>query len=688
MLEDAAATARSPSPGVRGRGLALHPAAIVLMTVPVLWTSLAWVERSGLPLPLDGPDVIIPAGVASILLVLASLVVAAGRRGAVILLAASWAAWGLVLLEQAPHAPALTFLCGAWAAGASYFVLLGGARRPGVGPPRAELGALLSPAVLTSGALGLVIAGLAAGHNVFLAPVGHWAVLSLLGLPAVLASAAEWALVRAGRLEVWKALILSGATALGIVLNDWRALCYALLTTRVLVALAGAARAHALHTEFLSFLWKRPAVLVVSTFALLALAGGIVLKFPACTVTPIAAVDALFTSVSACCVTGLVVLDTPMVFTFAGQAVILVLIQVGGLGIMTLSAFATLLVGGALPSQEEQGLADVVGTTTPRATVRLVRSIVLSTLVIEGVGALLLLPAFIIEGRAPVAAIWSAVFHAVSAFCNAGFALQTDNFIAFQGNPWILHVIGALIILGGLGFGVIHGVVQMAARRGPRLSLQVKLVLLTTAVLLAGGAFLFLLLEWQGLLQGLSLADRLHNAWFQSITTRTAGFNSLDFARLGPAAVLFTILLMFIGASPASTGGGIKTSTAAVLFLAVRAVLKQSPDVQAFGRRMPASAVFRAAAVTAASSSFIACGAGILLATQEIPFHAIIFECVSAFGTVGLSLGVTAALDPLGKLTIAALMLVGRTGPLTLMLLFHGGSVSRVRYPREEVLIG
>ncbi|MBI4602398.1 MAG: hypothetical protein HY721_10610 [Planctomycetes bacterium] len=685
----AARTVSRLSARARRRSAVLSETALLAVSAPAFWTALAWTER-GQPFGLaEGPIFLAAAAAASVLLLLAALLALRGARGALPLALLAWSGWAVPLSARAARSPALVFLCGAWAALVTYLLIFRPRAsrvvrfRPGEDP-----GAVLSPAVLTSGPVALLLAGFAAGHALHATPVGRWAVPGLLLVPALVATAAEWLLVRAGRLEAWTAGLLSAATALGLALLAAPGAACLVLAARVALAIAGAARAHELHGEVVAFLWRRPAALVVLTFAALALAGGIVLKFPGCTTRPIAAVDALFTAVSACCVTGLVVLETPTDFSFAGQAVILGLVQVGGLGIMTLSAFATLLVGGGLPSEEEQGLADIVGSSTPARTVRLLRAIVLWTLVIEGAGALLLLPAFLLEGVPPLGALWKAAFHAVSAFCNAGFALQADSLVAYQRSPWILHVIGGLIVAGGLGFGVLTGLADLAARRARRVPLHSRIVVSTTGVLLAGGLALFLLLEWNRSLAGLGLADKLHNAWLQSVTTRTAGFHSVDFAGIAPATALVAMLLMFIGASPASTGGGTKTATAAVLFLSVRAVLKQSSHVQAFGRRIPASAVFRAAAVAGVSAALVAAGTALLLATQAQPFESLLFEAVSAFGTVGLSLGATQRLDPVGKLIVMGLMFAGRTGPLTLMLLFHHRGEDRLRYPEEEVLIG
>lgn len=679
----------------RRRSFVLSEASLLATSAAVVWVGLAWLELES---PFQVEDVrvfLVATSISSALLGICSILSLLGGRGVLPLLFAAWSAWAVPLALKATEASTVAFVAFAWAAVTTYFVL-----RLGVSPRRASVsrddavGALWSPSVLFSGLCGLLLTAMAVGHRLTLRPIGSGAVLGLLLVPSIFASLAEWALVRRGLLGAWKATLLTLVTLAGCLLF-WFSLpfggpgaAHIILAARVVVAIFGAFQAHETHQEVVAFLWRRPALLVVLTFVVLCAVGGIVLKFPACTTRPIALIDALFTSVSAACVTGLVVLDTPVDFTFTGQAVIVVIIQIGGLGIMTLSAFAALFLGRSFGSQEEQGLSEMVGASTPMATVRMVRSIVVSTLVIEGAGALILFPAFWAHGSEPLAAAWKAVFHSVSAFCNAGFALQSDNLMAYKSNPLVLHTISALIILGGLGFGVLAGLFDILRGRARKLSLHAKLVLSTTGVLLVTAFLLFLVLEWSYSLSTLTFSEKLHNSWLQGVTYRTAGFNSVDFTRLAPASIYLGMIFMFIGASPASTGGGIKTTTAAVLVLAVRAVLSRSSDVQAFNRRIPVDVVYRAAAVAALSAVFIVAGTAILLHTQTIPFHSICFEAFSAFGTVGVSVGATLSLDPLGKIVIMTLMLAGRTGPLTMAVLFHQAPPKRLRYTAEEVMVG
>lgn len=679
----------------RRRSFVLSEAALLGIAAAAVWVVLAWLETF---VPLKPEELLRwtgACGVSTAFLSLACVFSLLGWRGVVPLTLLGWAAWGIPLAVHAARAPSVAFLSFAWAALVTTVVLrMGISNRRGAVTAGDAPGALWAPSVILSSVLGLSLAALGTGYRLTLTTTGQVAVLSVLLVPALLATLAEISLVRRGELAPWKSILLASLTLGACALFAFpeiprgRGIAHLALALRVVAACAGASLAHETHDEVAKFLWKRPALLVVLTFVVLCGAGGLVLKFPVCTTRPIALIDALFTSVSAACVTGLIVLDTPVDFTVTGQVVIVLLIQIGGLGIMALSAFATLFLGRSFGSRAEQGLGEVVGSATPRGTVRMVRAIVLSTLIIEGLGAILLIPAFLVEGVPLGEAVWKSVFHAVSAFCNAGFALQSDNLMSYKSNPVILHVISGLIVLGGLGFGVLMAVYDLASGRKTKLDLHAKLTLSSTAILIVAAGLLFLVLEWNLSLTGYSFFEKLNNAWLQGITYRTAGFNSVDFARIGPATVYLAMIFMFVGASPSSTGGGIKTTTAAVLLLAVRTVLTRRRDVEAFGRRITVDTVFRAAAVAALSAAFVATGTAVLLQSQMIPFHSLCFEAFSAFGTVGLSLGATTSLDALGKIVIMGLMFAGRTGPLTMVVLLLQVPRRQIRYTAEEVLVG
>jgi len=435
---------------------------------------------------------------------------------------------------------------------------------------------------------------------------------------------------------------------------------------------------------------QRPALLVLATFAAIIVFGGVALTFPAAAeVGRISALDALFTSTSAVCVTGLIVVDTPNAFSGFGEAVILVLIQIGGLGIMVLSTFATVILGGRLTLRGERALGDVLELGAPGQAYRLVRFIVLSTLAIEAVGAVILAIAFLNHGVAPADALWRGVFHSISAFCNAGFALQTDSIVMFAADPIPLLVHGALIVLGGLGFVVLAWLWSRGVRReAERAPIQVRVVGWLTGGLVIGCAVLYAVLEWHSSLAGLSIVDKLLNALFQSITTRTAGFNSVDITLMRPATVLLVIVMMFVGAAPGGTAGGIKVTTLAVLAAAIPQIVGARGGVNLFGRSIPAGVLQRAATIALCSSLVAIVALFVLLITENAPFATIAFEVFSALGTVGLSLGITGALTSVGKLTIVATMFLGRIGPLTLALALSGRNNAAIEYPETRIMVG
>lgn len=443
--------------------------------------------------------------------------------------------------------------------------------------------------------------------------------------------------------------------------------------------------------DILSHFLRYPSLLVVTSFALLIAVGTVFLSLPAAAPDGhrIAPIDALFTATSATCVTGLIVLDTPRDFSTFGHIVILLLIQIGGLNIMVLSTFAAVLLGKSVGLRGEAALGDVLDLSSPAAATRLVVFIVLATVVVEGVGAFVLGLGWVAHGAAPLTAAWQGVFHSVSAFCNAGFALQSDSLVMFSSHPLMLLTFSVLIVAGGLGFAVLA--VLWARLRGGRhrgLEVQTRVVVASSAVLIAVGWLLVAGLEWGGGLDGLSTTDRVVNALFQSVTARTAGFNSIAVDSFHPATVLTMMVLMFIGASPGGTGGGIKTTTAVVLLAAIPALARRRADLVLFRRRLPLSTVYRAAAIAVIGLGSVLLSACILMATQEGPFESLLFEAVSAFGTVGLSLGATASLDGFGKVVVALAMLAGRVGPLTLALLLGQARETRLSYPRARIMVG
>ena len=450
-------------------------------------------------------------------------------------------------------------------------------------------------------------------------------------------------------------------------------------------------------SEVLQLFFDHPSRLVVLSFLSVILLGTMLLTFPAASATgdPISPIDALFTATSATCVTGLIVLDTPQAFSPLGHVILLVLFQVGGLGIMVLSTFGMLMLGGSLGLRGARALKEMLETHAERAAYRLTRFIVLATFSLEAVGALVLTFAFGDLGLGPAEAAWRGVFHAVSAFCNAGFSLQSDSLVQLQSNPLGLLTVAALITLGGFGFSVLAAVWSLLRRRAvwwerARVDLQSKTVLAASAVLVVVGWGLFAAFEWDRSLEGLSLVDKVLNALFQSVTLRTAGFNTVSFDELSPATLLTMMVWMFLGASPGGTGGGLKTTTLVVLLAAVAALARGSSVVNLFDREIPRVIVYRSIAVLVLFYSLAAGGLLLLLLVESQPFEVLAFETVSAVGTVGLSLGATAKLGAAGKLVIIGAMFIGRIGPLTLVLLL-GTGVSRRRlhrYPESRMMVG
>jgi trk system potassium uptake protein TrkH len=443
--------------------------------------------------------------------------------------------------------------------------------------------------------------------------------------------------------------------------------------------------------ELVEHFLAHPGLLVLISFAVIIAVGTVLLSLPAAAPEGdrIAPVDALFTATSAACVTGLIVLDTPNDFSTFGHVVILLLIQVGGLNIMVLSAFAAVLLGRNLGLRGEAALGDVLDLSSAAAAYRLVAFIVVGTMIVESAGAIALGYGWSAHGASPGEAAWKGLFHAVSAFCNAGFALQSDSLQMFRTDPLMLVTFSGLIVLGGLGFAVLAGL-WWRLRGAPRAELGVHthIVIRASAVLIVVGWLLYLGFEWNRTLAGLEPADRIVNALFQSVTTRTAGFNSVALDGLQPATLLLMMVLMFIGASPGGTGGGIKTTTAVVLLAAIPALATRRAQVVLRGRRLPLSTVFRGTAIGVVGLVLVVTTAGLLLATHRIPFESVLFEAVSAFGTVGLSLGATASLDGFGKIIVALAMLAGRIGPLTIALLLGQARETRLSYPEARIMVG
>ena len=444
-------------------------------------------------------------------------------------------------------------------------------------------------------------------------------------------------------------------------------------------------------------LQTKPTKLLALSFMIIICLGTLFLTFPWATTGGDRAslVDALFTATSATCVTGLIVQDTPTYFSRFGQTVILVLIQIGGLGIMTISASMALIFGRSISVRGRRAMQEVMEAIHPQDLRQILLYVLRLTFIAELAGFLLLLARWRTElGGIARGAYW-ALFHSISAFCNAGFSLFSDSLIGYRGDLAVNAIVTGLVVLGGIGFVVVSDVLRMdLLRTGPRrmmsrISLHTRMALLVTFILLSVGTISLFFFEFDNALFDMPILEKLLAAFFQAVTPRTAGFNTLDIASLSEVSLLLTIILMFIGASPGSTGGGIKTTTMGVLVLSVRSMLLGRREVEMVGRTIPQGIVYKATSIVVISFSVVVLFLILLLSTEEAPFLDLLFETVSAFGTVGLSMGVTPSLTTSGKLAIILLMFTGRIGPLTLALAV-GERARRAtyHYPNGRMMVG
>ncbi len=450
---------------------------------------------------------------------------------------------------------------------------------------------------------------------------------------------------------------------------------------------------------------QMPQALLVAGFAGLILVGALLLMLPwAHQAGEVGFVDALFTSTSAVCVTGLIVVDTPKAYTVFGQMVILTLIQMGGLGIMTFAALAYLMLGRRLSLASQAALHDSffqrdLGVQFKQKFFQILRN----TVIIEALGALaIFLTLLLWYGHPPAYALYSGVFHAVSAFCNAGFSIYSDNLMPLRDSAVVMAAVVLLIVLGGLGHMVLQEFWERFKNRvsrsprpsGDGLPLQVsthsRVVLSVTAALIASGTLGLLVLGLTS--HETTWGMKISSALFQSVTARTAGFNTVDVALMPVSSLLLLILLMFIGGSPGSCAGGIKTTTFAISLSDLRAKIRGERQVRLFSRRVPDDTLVRAAILVRLAVLWNLIGVFLLLVTETgrpgIGMHDIIFEQISAFGTVGLSTGLTFKLSAIGKLWITATMFMGRLGPLTLALWVLPVKHVHVGYPEGRVMIG
>ncbi|MFO7660047.1 MAG: TrkH family potassium uptake protein [Candidatus Cloacimonadaceae bacterium] len=415
---------------------------------------------------------------------------------------------------------------------------------------------------------------------------------------------------------------------------------------------------------------KNPPVTFLLSFATTILVGTVLLMLPSATVgnkvTPF--INALFTSTSATCVTGLIVVDTGTYFSTFGQLIILVLIQVGGLGIMTISTAFAVLLGQRLTLRVENVMQNVMGQSMKFDMVTLVKNVVLVTLIFEMIGAAVFFTTFSKLYETPQA-IYYSVFHSISAFCNAGFGLYSDSFVRFAFDVKINLILSLLIIIGGLGFPVIVDLISRVTKKSRRYSLTLhsKIVLSMTAFLLVLGMVAFFISEYQNTMKDFTIHQKMLTSWFQSVTCRTAGFNTLDQSQMSHSSSLVSMIMMFIGASPGSTGGGVKTTTFALLLLSIIAVIRGQTDLTIFKRKIGAASARQSVGLIMLSMISIFIIAFLILLNDRFDLEQTLFEALSAFGTVGLSMGITPQLNAVSKFLIIILMYIGRVGPLTVL---------------------
>lgn len=400
--------------------------------------------------------------------------------------------------------------------------------------------------------------------------------------------------------------------------------------------------------------------------------------------------EALFTVVSAVCVTGLNVVDISTVFSPFGDGVILFLIQIGGLGVMTFSSILFLVAGQKITLYTRILLKEERNATSSGEILSFIRLMLLTVFLIESIGAVILIYEFK-KIMPDTQAFYYGIFHSISAFCNAGFSLFGDNLEQFRGNATVSLTISYLIILGGMGFAIINSFIMMIRKGVSRFTLTSKLAILISMILTFGGAILFFILEYSNptTLSNIPWQDKIVSSIFQSVTLRTAGFNTLPLGHLREATIFMSCIWMFIGASPGSTGGGIKTTTIGVVFFYVYGVIRGKEHIEIFNRQLGWEIMNKALALLVISLTYISVVIMLLLMIEPFPMDKIAFEVISAFGTVGLSLGITPNLTVLSKLIIIITMFIGRLGPMTIAFaLGEEKKKSKIKYPKEDILIG
>jgi trk system potassium uptake protein TrkH len=425
--------------------------------------------------------------------------------------------------------------------------------------------------------------------------------------------------------------------------------------------------------EIISSFKVKPAQLIVASFASIIIIGSFLLYLPYSRPedTSMRYIDALFTSTSAVCVTGLIVVNTGTAFSRLGHIFLLLLIQAGGL----YGRFQT---------------ASVLDQANMRNLYTIIRAIVAITLILEGIGIVMLFPYFLKTRGNGFSALFHSLFHSISAFCNAGFSLYSESFTSARSNVWINFVIILLIVTGGFGFTVLINIARkLVMGHRERIAVQTRIVLLTSIFFIFFGALGIYLFEKDGILVAMRPHEKFLASVFQSVTTRTAGFNTVNISALKPFTLFMMSILMFVGASPGSTGGGIKTTTFFILILSIMTIRREYRFSTIFKRRIPYQVVNRSFAIVVCALGLVIMGTLLLGFSENFSFMQIFFETVSAFGTVGLSTGITPHLSDFGKIVIITCMFAGRLGPLTLVVATRKlPGTKMVTYPEERIMVG
>lgn len=436
----------------------------------------------------------------------------------------------------------------------------------------------------------------------------------------------------------------------------------------------------------------------LSPVQILALGFAIVIFIGACLLTlPIASrdgsmtpfVDCIFTSTSAVCVTGLVTLNTAEHWSYFGKTIIIMLIQIGGLGFMSFATMFSLLLGKRITLKERLIMQEAMNSFSLQGLVKLAKYVLIFTFSVEGIGALFLSTKFIPQ-YGPLKGAYFSIFHSISAFCNAGFDLTGNSLVPYVNNSVVILTISGLIIAGGLGFSVWAEIYNFKSIK--KLSVHARLVIFMTIFLIFGGSILMFLFEMNNpaTIENLPVKGKLLASLFAAVTPRTAGFNSISTADMTNGGTALTIILMFIGGSPGSTAGGIKTATLGVLLMTVISVIKGREDTEMFERTISKELVYRAFVITVIAAGVVIATTMVLTITEPgASLEYIVYEATSAFATVGITLGLTPKLSIIGKIIIALTMYIGRVGPLTLVLaLSSKKNGSSVKYPESKILVG